>query len=84
MRFHITNLSELSKQIRDLGMPQFGALYMLEKKANECHLCDSFIVSLTKCSIIMTLASIKYNNGIKEYYYNWEMIDVIRQGNAYS
>jgi hypothetical protein len=55
-------------------MPQFYSLSLLEKAAYDSKLTDVFNVSLYKCSIIMTLASIKYADGrIKEYYYNWEM-----------
>jgi hypothetical protein len=83
-RFHITNLSELSKKIRDLGMAQFASLYLLEKGAYDSKLTDIFTVSLWKCNIIMTLASIKYaNGGIKEYYYNWEITDMIIEDKIY-
>lgn len=74
MRFHITNLSELSKQIRDLGMLQFATLSFLEKKAIESEFNKRFILYFAKCSIVMTLSSIKYNNGIDEYYYNWKIV----------
>ena len=76
-RFHVTNLSELSKQIRDLGLPQFYSIYLLEKAAYDSKLTDVFNVCLRGCTIIMTLVSIKYaKNGIREFYYKWE-IDVL-------
>lgn len=76
-RFHITNLSELSKQIRDLGLFQFAALSFLEKGAHDSKYPDIYTVTLSKCLIRMTLSSIKFNNRIKEYYYNWEIMDVV-------
>ena len=83
-RFHIANLSELSKKIRDLGMLQFYSLSLLEKGAYDFNFTDVYTVSLWKCNIIMTLISIKYiKGGIKEYYYNWEITDIIKEDKVY-
>lgn len=73
-RFHVTNLSELSKQIRDLQLAQFYSLYRIEKAAYASKLTDVFNVGFRHCTIIMTLVSIKYvKDGIREFYYSWEI-----------
>jgi len=82
-RFHISNLSGLSKIIREYDLYQFEMLDRLEKKACELEFPLSFHllfhphpIHTGVYNVVMDLSGIKYNDGIEEYYYNWRITNI--------
>jgi len=77
-RFHISNLSGLSKKIKEFDSFQFRVLFDLEKKVHELSFPESFSMHFMEYplySISMKLSGIKYNEGIEEYYYEWKILE---------
>jgi len=77
-RFHISNLSGLSSQIKELDSFQFRVLYELERKIHDLSFCGSFIYDFREhpqFRINLKLSGIKYNKEVQEYYYEWEITE---------